>query len=379
MSGNLQAFVEFMEAAGHLSWLDAAGLSCMFVAGFFGTYIARHEDEMLRAQLQKTVRNKVVAAQSPNLQKRVRTILSSARQLDWRDGSFQVMKAHICAELSAIVYEDVQDYELKHASRIHLFASDRFREIVKSGKPTNTLALLMDGDFEARFFVVRGRYAVVLGTFFNDVLFLSVRGTVFSRLWDWKVNIDCRKYHVPTYGQFDDMFFHRGFFEAIVPMFREIAIEAQKKAPRTNRYSIVWTGHSLGGAMAAVGAALSNMRIYHSDPNGLESSGFRVETVDAYTFGMPRYCGLGAICHFPGPHHIYKAEDLVPTVPLRSMNFADCSREYEITDAGTVELTERTDFFGLAGHVPKLFSSLAAHSMEGYAASLANAVRLPRP
>lgn len=94
---------------------------------------------------------------------------------------------------------------------------------------------------------------------------------------------------------------------------------------------------------------------------------------------MPRYCGLGAVCCFAGPHHIYKARDLVPTVPLRRMGFADCSREYEITDSGMVALSERTDTFGLAGHIPKLLSSIRAHSIEGYADSVSQAVGLPRP
>ena len=127
--------------------------------------------------------------------------------------------------------------------------------------------------------------------------------------------------------------------------------------------------------MAAVGYAIHgarNTRIWLAE----EIPG---HAVCAYTFGMPRYCGLGSVCSFPGPHHIYRKEDLVPTVPLRKMGFSDSSKEYEITDTGSIALTERTDTFGLAGHVPKLLSSIKAHSIEGYAGLLAQATGIARP
>lgn len=319
------------------------------------------------------------------LQKRINTILSLARQQDWSDTSFSLVKAHVCAELSAIVYEDVQEYELKKASRIHLFASEAYRNIIKSGKPNNVLDSLVEGEFQEQFFVVRGRYTVILGTILRDVVILTVRGTVFRKLWDWKANVDARKYYVSQNIQlhlldyestgFEDFFFHRGFFESIVPHFGSIADAIKKRMTNDDELTIVWTGHSLGGAMAAIGNAVSaswliNSRLSERLPGNIAG---------AYTFGMPRYCGLGAICCFAGPHHIYLARDLVPTVPLRRMRFADCSREYELTNSGIVALSERTDTFDLAGHMPKLLSSIKAHSIEGYAGALSKAVGLPRP
>lgn len=319
------------------------------------------------------------------LRNRINGILSLAYQEDWSDRSFSLKKARICAELCSLVYEDVQEYELKKASRIHLFASDNYRRIIESGKPTSILGLLGEGSSEARFFVVRSRYAVILGTCLGDVVILSVRGTVFRRLWDWKANVDAAKYYATgskyrrllEFGCIGsaEQFFHRGFFESIVPQFASISDAISRNATRGNEPQIVWTGHSLGGAMAAIGNAIYDSRLAHMW--FVES--MRGNVVGAYTFGMPRYCGLGAICCFTGPHHVYKKEDLVPTLPLRSMGFVDCGREYELTDSGIVALSERTDTFGLAGHIPKLLSSINAHSIEGYAESLAKAVGIPRP
>lgn len=319
------------------------------------------------------------------LKNRLNEILRRAYQLEWSDRSFSLKKAHVCVELSSIVYEDVQKYDLKNASRIHLFASDVYRKAIKSGKVLSSLAALDEGGLEAQFFVIRTRYALILGTYFKDTVILAVRGTVFRRLWDWKANVDAERYYVQgnvsihpfewAFMGFDDQFFHRGFFEAIVPQFASIAEEIKKRVSGMSKINIVWAGHSLGGAMAAIGNALSQARVVRFGYND-EIPG---NVVGAYTFGMPRYGGLGAVCSFAGPYHIYRNRDLVPTVPPRAMGFVDCGREYEVAGDGTVALTERTDVFGLAGHMPKLLSSIGAHAIEGYADSLAKALGIMRP
>jgi len=319
------------------------------------------------------------------LQARVNAILTLARQQDWRDPAFTLLKAHVCAELSAIVYEDVQDYEIKNASRVHLFTSAAYQRIVKAKVPNSIIQILGEGDFRERFFVVRGRYAVVLGAIVDDAVILAVRGTVFRQLWDWKANVDARKYHVsPTLVRspfshesigLEDTHFHRGFFESIIPQFGSISDEIKRRVGKDKSTTIVWTGHSLGGAMAAIGNAMSESWLTREWLRERLPGSVR----GAYTFGMPRYGGLGAVCCFVGPHHIYRPKDLVPSVPLRAMGFADCSREYAISDSGEVGLTERTDPLDLAGHLPKLLSSLQAHSIDGYADALALAVGRSRP
>lgn len=319
------------------------------------------------------------------LRNRLNEIIKLAWQLDWNDESFCPKKAQVCVELSSIVYEDVQEYELKKSSRIHLFASESYRKIVSSGKSNSVFSTLGEINLDARFFVVRGRYALVFGTCFDNVVILSVRGTVFRNLWDWKANVDSRKFHVRAvdnyhlfdYGlvSFDDQFFHKGFFESIVPQFASISDAIKTHANSKNDIKIVWTGHSLGGAMAAIGNA-----IHHSQSTRVVlAKDLPRHAVSSYTFGMPRYCGLGGVCAFASPYHIYKKDDLIPTVPLRKMGFSDCSREYELTEYGTLEPTERTDTFGLAGHIPKLLSSIKTHSIEGYANSLAKIVGNIRP
>jgi hypothetical protein len=331
------------------------------------------------------------------LKNRLTEILVRAGKVDWSDPVFSSMKAHVCAELAAIVYEDVQEHEIKKSSRVHLFASETYKTIVASGNPRDILKALGENQGDGKFFLIRGRYSTVLGTIFNNVVILAVRGTVFRRLWDWKANVDAAKLNLWQSVDFDfpirsflegrdfdfrirsasieDTFFHRGFFESIIPQFGSIADQIRQNIKDPEKASIIWTGHSLGGAMAAIGNAVSASRMLrHCVYDRLPG-----KVTGAYTFGMPRYGGVGTVCSFPGPHHIYKAQDLIPTVPLRRMGFSDSCREYELTDAGLVALTERTDTFDLAGHVPNLLASLKAHKIEGYAESLAKVVNLSRP
>lgn len=332
-----------------------------------------------------------------NLQKRIADLIRRTRQENWDDVSFSLKKAHICAEFSALVYEDVREYELKRQSRLHLFASDEYRKIVSSGSATNLANELSGGDFEARFFVVRGRNAVTLGTVIGDVVILAIRGTVFLRLWDWRANVDARRYPCLTSrydyddlgrvflhgelsfrnGDFGDMFVHRGFFESIVPQFDSIVDAIAERLPAKSPVKIVWTGHSLGGGMAAIANAL--MYPHFRYRQHLSDHNFDWRPAGSYTFGMPRYGGLGVVCCRPGPYHIYNSHDVVPTVPTRSMGFADAAREYEVADAGSISLTERTDTSGVLGHMLRLHLGIKAHSIDAYARALAASVKLPRP
>ncbi|KGY11171.1 hypothetical protein NM22_16405 [Vibrio tubiashii] len=319
---------------------------------------------------------------------RLSSILNLLKNCKWENEEFCPQKAQVCAELSSIVYEDVDEYELKNASRIHLFASESFRALV--GKKKVNLLEFNTNELEGSFFISRGPYASVLGVVTGDVVVLAVRGTVRTSLWDWKANIDTRKYKIKrclhngllfpecdTYYDLDEMYFHRGFFEAIVPQFESIANKISCCSPTgtTAGRKLIWCGHSLGGAMAAIGYAVSSSNIFQLNPDMTIHS----RAINAYTFGMPRYCGLGVTCQFPNPYHIFRKGDIVPTLPMRKMGFSDSRTEYELTEQGKIVLGLRTDAFGVLGHIPKLAQSIEHHSIEGYAKLLAEVTGIPRP
>src|SRR5690348_7299948 len=121
------------------------------------------------------------------IKSRLDWILTLANQQNWDDERFSPHKSLVCAELCALVYNELREYEIKRASRIHLFASEVFRRQVESGRPRLVLSdLAAGGQFEARTFLVTSRYAVTLGIRLPNVTFLAIRGTVLLRLWDWR-------------------------------------------------------------------------------------------------------------------------------------------------------------------------------------------------
>lgn len=298
-----------------------------------------------------------------------------ASGIDWSNHAFSVEKAHVCAELCSLVYNEVREHELKKASRIHLFASSEYRRIVESGSERSIIATLTETEFGRTSFVLASRYAVILGICLPDVVLVAIRGTAGLRPWDWSANIDTRKFAVfPHDGWLEnEAYYHRGFFEAIVPQVPSVLDRISELSSRSDEVPIIWTGHSLGGAMAAIAHSMSRFNHRQMITRSFYNS------LCAYTFGMPRYAGLGVVSFSPGPFHLFKRQDIVPAIPLRSMGFSDSTREFEISDDNHIELAERTDALGALGLLLRLRSGLAAHGIEGYAQSVADNLGVTRP
>lgn len=327
---------------------------------------------------------------------RAERILDRARTLDWNAGNFTNMKAHICAELSALVYEDVSLGEIAAGSRIHLmlnpgcvFGSLVYREKIRLKISCDLSQIFGEANFEdARLFVVRTRYAVILGARLPNVLILAIRGTMKYHLRDWQSDTDIERYYLSriagplAYQQGsrfrEDLaapFFHRGFFEAIVPQLGKIIDAFRNNAGHYRDLPIIWTGHSLGAAMAAIGNAVSATphlrgRFVHMLPDHVRG---------AFCFGMPRYGDLGAVCTFATPFHIYRRWDPIPTVPFRSMGYVDCPAQWELSEKGELTAREREDLPGFLKQLRRWSRPIAYHRIEGYANSMALAVQLDRP
>jgi predicted lipase len=118
--------------------------------------------------------------------------------------------------------------------------------------------------------------------FYENVAFIAFRGSE-KKLNDWLANVNTRKVKSPYVpGNV-----HSGFlkaFEAIVPDKSEEADIEQKPASlfeevidQLRTMEAIWlTGHSLGGAIASIGASYLHHR------------GFPESRIYVYTFGAPR-------------------------------------------------------------------------------------------
>ncbi|NUT52331.1 MAG: lipase family protein [Saccharothrix sp.] len=136
----------------------------------------------------------------------------------------------------------------------------------------------------------------------DDMIITAFRGTEPKKIQDWLSDANTP----PWPGPGNKGFVHYGFGEAlqsIYPQVRDTILEF-----RDNDQTIWFTGHSLGGALAALAA----MRLHFEEP-GLLADG-------VYTFGQPRVCDATlATAHDEAfrdrTHRFVNNNDIVAQVP----------------------------------------------------------------
>ena len=189
------------------------------------------------------------------------------RPPDFTDDRFRLDDAWWCAELCRLIYRQEQD------------------EVGATVSPTRDDLLASVGLREVTFFSEAGTQAAIVSQRGDDVARWSAlvfRGT--HDLRDWLTNTSA----VPDRSRVEPV---GDALDAVWPVV-ETAIE-QATGP------IVYTGHSLGGAMATLAATLR-------PPDAL------------YTFGSPRVGDatfVDSIAHV-AHHRVVNNRDIVPTVPL---------------------------------------------------------------
>jgi triacylglycerol lipase len=140
----------------------------------------------------------------------------------------------------------------------------------------------------------------------------------------------------------------------------------------TRRQKTLWiTGHSLGGALAALGGGVFSML-----PGGI------IRPVGGvYTFGQPRiglhnFCGAYDRLLATKTFRFINREDLVPRVPFRGWNYSDLGQMIHFDSSGQPQRESREwsnflartfegfgDFFQIATHFSP---DVGDHSRQGY-------------
>ncbi|KAI8322542.1 alpha/beta-hydrolase, partial [Martensiomyces pterosporus] len=163
-------------------------------------------------------------------------------------------------------------------------------------------------------------------------IIVSWRGSTI--LMDWIA--DLTFVPVPWPKQVDGSAVHVGFLSAYSAAADKIKSVVAGLVQKYPDYKIVLTGHSLGGAEAAVGAA--DFAVTHPE---------WVSKMELYTYGEPRVGNPSfAAWMSKQPFPIYRVVnkgDLVPQVPLQVMGFEQHSQEVWYTPSG------KTQFCGSDG------------------------------
>jgi len=225
---------------------------------------------------------------------------------------------YVCALIAELAYHHVPQLEIDGKKRVKIIPCEGFREIVASGIATSVTDYLRSLDFKNHFVVV-DRGIVAVGVELNDAIFIGYRGTKF--LFDWKINIKKGLVQLDANMEIHDPFifrnccsgrYHRGFSEESYRITLKVR-DAIREMGLNNISHIFFSGHSLGGAVAAVSSKI-----------------LRLAPVSTCIFGSPRYCDISAYFSLPWepPVQIRRDGDVVPFLPPRKHGYADHPYEF---------------------------------------------------
>lgn len=289
----------------------------------------------------------------------------ASRIPNWEEAHFSWKKAYVASVFSALAYEEVPQFELANSKRAKIIPCDRYQSHVSRWEslrqPASIRNLNLEYKIEA---VIRGRVIAII-TRMANVIFVSFRGTTFS-FNDLIRDVDCKKIQY-SLGYGPTVQIHRGFFDALMDCFDEVVdfLCAMRASQSKNQHTPLYiTGHSLGGAMAAIFHARLN------EVAGMYRHRYRhrvLPAISCYSFGMPRYGDTTAKFSLPQPIHIFNELDMVPTFPPYGMDYSDVPGEKTINAIPEEIILETKGNFALRHKrgMPTILG-VSDHRMENY-------------
>lgn len=263
---------------------------------------------------------------------------------------------YLCSLFPELAYYHIPQWEIDGKKRAKLIPCKAYQTLVMRGQPVDLNALFQQLDLP-KGFAVADRGVVAVGLVLNGMLFIGFRGTQF--LFDWGINL--RSKLVPIDARFcmrPPFIFstvsgriHSGFAEEGTRISARI-LDAIRDSNLGDIDHVFLTGHSLGGAVAAI------------------SENFvKIASTSVCIFGAPRYADLSAYMSLPGgpPAQVRRPGDVVPTVPPKSFGYADHPYECGTNGAAYIDHASYSSTFrGLVRWARFLLGCFEPHNMETY-------------
>jgi hypothetical protein len=282
-----------------------------------------------------------------------------SENLDWTDSTFDLEKACYCSLFAHATYGDLPEFELKKGERIAMVPCADYLENVTAGESSSVEQYLVQTEL-GPVFVIRRSLSITVGICMPHVVIVAIRGT--QNLYDlFVVDLDARFRFLRC--DHAKATFHRGFLIAAARSARELCL---KLAPYSGKRPIYLTGHSLGGAIAAVFNAVLPSADKARKPAAFHNQN-PIHPTSCYTFGMPRYGHGSAIQGFPYPYPIFNPGDLVPDVPPTGLGYRNCPTEFCLSADGLKVVGSRPGQEWAPYQVMSQFrSGIKNHHMELY-------------
>jgi hypothetical protein len=314
-------------------------------------------------------------------------LIVDINKTNWDDEWFDPVKAHICCRLSQLSYLAIPKYEFEKRGRFKIIPSDEFQRIMRGGitgailteeKLSRLISQTIDNDEAPSAFVISGAQLVHVGVRVNNIVFVAVRGTAqlyeSSKLYDIGLDLNVRKVRI-----FDNILLHKGFYSAAMENLQCLYKRIHDLANGRSDVKVIFTGHSLGGAVAAILTNhfqqllpnadwayypfiakkwIKHNRIPFRDNLSLHSS---------YTFGTPRIMNLAGASYLMSPYTICHTSDIIANMPPEILNYADFTfrLEMDLDAYSTCEVTKKWSWKN-APLVKRVLSKLRYHDISNY-------------
>lgn len=301
-------------------------------------------------------------------------IAETQNKLNWSSGNFSWEKAYICSLVSYATYAHIPEFEVEEANRLNIIVPcEEYRSIYRAQMYAEAMQVYQNLEPEGlySFTLIIREMLIALVVQTPSVIFVGIRGTenkFRAFIKDWLVNLEASMIRYPGSKK---ALFHRGFYNAVMSIYDEV-INIVSNLPRLPIYI---TGHSLGGAMAAI----LNARWLNDISQAQEFRRYSydqkmVEPISCYVFGMPRYGNPYVINNFPSPFHVYNQRDGVPTIPPRFFGYSDIpsAHEFCLSEKNAQPISgykKGSAFLRFADHKVE-FLGVPAHFMECYVSNL---------
>jgi len=227
------------------------------------------------------------------------------------------------AIFAKIAYLVIPDYELRHQGLAKLIPCLTYQQLLASGHHISVEDFLRSGDF-ANSFVLQFPRAVAVTIIRPELIVVALRGTRPLYLSDWAIDATVSRTYVRVGDQ--RIRLHTGFFRTTLDFVEALSSEIKQRIT-PHHVPIYITGHSLGGALAALTHGLANINFHGAFNYGFDIF-YKLGVHSSYTYGMPRYGNKAAVQVLDGPDHIINQNDLVPNVPPKLLGFSDPRKEH---------------------------------------------------
>ncbi|KAJ5104330.1 hypothetical protein NUU61_001677 [Penicillium alfredii] len=156
----------------------------------------------------------------------------------------------------------------------------------------------------------------------NKLLVLSFRGS--RTLSTWIANLD---FGLTDASLCSDCQVHTGFWQSWQTVADEMRSKIDSALKTYSDYTLVFTGHSFGAAIATLGGT------------ALRNAGYKV---NLYTYGEPRVGNEALAKYITKQAHLWRVthtDDIVPKLPPASFGFSHASPEYWVTSGDNKTVT----------------------------------------